>query len=253
MTKYFFILALISTIGLNTGCSQPSDKKGEMLLIREDVVKPSMAEKYELSLLDLNNFLEANNVRDVNYLTHIRDNFHYSYISVLNNLDDLDGGFGDYINGEKSSDEFTLIWELMNESRESYRFYIVKYDEENSYVTDGNGWVEESPYRKWNYYYFDPGTEKEVDEILAAWKYLYKQNDIKSGYRVYRGVLGIDQPVVIFTSWAKDALEHHQNLEANIKIFGEEGSALLLGMLELSNNVETIEGYFLPQYSFSPE
>jgi hypothetical protein len=253
MTRYFFILALISTIGLNTGCSQPSDKKGEMLLIREDVVKPSMAEKYELSLLDLNNFLVENKVSDVNYLTHIQDDFHYLFISDLNDLDDLDGGIHAYTNGEKSSDEYTLIWDMINESRESYRFYIVKYDKENSYVPDGNAWLEESHYRKWNYYYFDPGTEKEVDEILAAWNYLYKQNNIKSGYRVYRGVLGIDQLVVIFISWAKDGLEHHQNLNANIEILGEEGSALLLGMLNLSYKAEAIEGYFLPQYSYDPE
>jgi hypothetical protein len=158
-----------------------------------------------------------------------------------------------YITGQKSSDEFNLIWDELNESLENFRFYVVKYDHEFSYVTDGRAWLEEYPFRKWNYYHFTPGSETEVDQLLAAWKNLYEQKGIDNGYRVFRGVIGIDQPVVIFTSWAKTPLEHQQNLEKNNELLGEEGSILWISMLELARKVETIEGWYLPQYSYQPE
>lgn len=253
MNKYFFFLVLITAIGINTGCSQAQSEKAELLLIREDVVKPSTAENYELAIMDLAAFFKENNVRDVNYMTHIQDDFHYSHIRQITDYNDIRNGVNAYINGQKSNMEFNLIWELMTESMESYHSYIVKYDKANSYVPDGNNWMDGFPYRKWNYYYFNPGTEKEVDEILAAWKNLYVEKGLMTGYRVYRGVMGIEQPLVIFTSWAKTPLEYHENLEANIEILGEEGSVLLLGMIELANKIETIEGYFVPEFSYQPK
>ncbi len=253
MKKYFFSLVLIAAIGINTGCSQSSSKESEMLLIREDVVKPYLAADYEISLIDLAAFFQENNVKDVNYLTHIQDNFHYSFITTINDIGDIPNGFNAYVSGQESNTEFNLLWELLTESMESYHCYVVRYDKENSYVPDGNDWIEGFPYRKWNYFYFEPGTEMEVDQILSAWKNLYVEKGLMTGYRVYRGVIGIEQPVVIFTSWAKSALDHHQNLAVNVEILGEEGSILLLGMLELANKTETIEGYFVPEFSYQPE
>jgi hypothetical protein len=245
---------LITAVGIGNVYSQPVSNNEHLLLIREDVVRPSMAETYELGLLDLAAFLEKNSEKKVNYLTHIQDNFHYTHISAISDLNDIDKvSLDKYVSGEEASEEFAFFWEIMNETLESRHTYVVRYDEENSYVPDGESWLEGMPYRKWNYYYFSPGTEEEVDKILAAWKYLYEKNDIESGYRIYRGVLGIEQPVVLFTSWAENPLAHHENLEANMQLLGEEGSALLLGMLENAARVETIEGYFVPEFSYQPE
>ena len=134
----------------------------------------------------------------------------------------------------------------------NYRSYVVTYDNNLSYIPDGSAWLEGMPYRKWNYYYFSPGTEKEVDAILAAWKSLYEQKEIPNGYRIYRGKLGIAQPVVIFTTWAKNPAEHHQQMEQIGQILGDEASALLLGMLDLAVSIETLEGYFVPEFSYQP-
>jgi hypothetical protein len=254
MNKFLYLIILITAVGISNSFSQPLSEKGNLLLIREDVVRPSMAETYELGLLDMAGFLKENNEEKVNYLTHIQDNFHYTHISSINDLNDIEKvSLEKYISGEKASDDFSFFWEIMNGTLDTRHSYVVEYDAKNSYVPEGESWLEGMPYRKWNYYYFSPGTEEEVEKILSAWKYLYQQNNIESGYRVYRGVLGIEQPVVLFTSWAKNPLEHHQNLEANTRILGEEGSALLIGILESATKVETIEGYFVPEFSYQPE
>ena len=253
MKKHSLLLILICAIGINVVFAQFSDENWEMLLIREDVVKASQLISYEESLLDLINYLTETNAKDVNYFTHLQDNYNYSHITMLNDLDDIEGGLRAFIKGKTNSDRFNLIWDELNETLESYRFYVIKYDPDMSYVPDGSLWLEEAPYRKWNYFYFKPGSEEEVDQILAAWKNLYEQKGIDNGFRIFRGAIGIEQPSVIFTSWAKSPLEHHQNLEENIELLGEEGSVLWLSMIELARKIETIEGWYQPEYSYQPK
>jgi hypothetical protein len=253
MKNVVIIVVCVFAFGMQTCQSQTADENMELLIIREDKVRLSMAETYELALLDLSSFLDEQNEKNIHYLTHVLDNYLYTRISPIKELADYEDGIQEYIEGKKQSGEFNFIWGVMMETLVSYRSYVVGFDKEYSYLPEGSTWLEGQPYRKWNYYYFSPGTKKEVDKILAAWKALYEKNDIKTGYMIYRGMLGIDQPLVIFTSWAKNPLEHHQEVDANSKLLGEEGSALLLGMLELANRVETTEGYFVPEFSYQPD
>lgn len=253
MKLYIFIVLSVLNIGTELAFGQISDKNWDFLLIREDVVKPGQIISYEESLVDLTLFLRDEKINGINYLTHLQDDYHYSHITILKDLNEIEGGLKAFVKGNKASDKFKLIWDDLNESLESHRFYVVRFDREFSYAPDGKAWLEEAPYRKWNYFHFEPGNEKEVDKILAAWKSLYVQKKIKNGYRIFRGVIGIDQPVLIFANWAKTPIEHHITLEENMELLGEEAEALWVSMIELSNKIKTIEGWYLPQYSYIPE
>ncbi|MEZ5195570.1 MAG: hypothetical protein R2764_04000 [Bacteroidales bacterium] len=120
--------------------------------MREDVVNPSMTVDYEASLSDLASFLDENKVKHVNYMTQLQDNYHYSHITVLNDLNEVNSGLRAFIHGDNKSAEFDLIWDDLNQTIESYSFYIVKYEPELSYVPDGKVWLEDAPYRRWNYF-----------------------------------------------------------------------------------------------------
>jgi hypothetical protein len=253
MKKYISLLLLFLTAGINGVFSQMTDENWNYLLIREDVVIPSMTFEYETSLTDLSIFLTDNNIKNVNYLTQLQDNYHYTHVTVLDDLNEIGSGIKAYINGDKTSSEFDLIWDDLNETIESFIYYVVKYEPELSFVTDGLVWLEEAPYRKWNYFYFKPGTEKEVKEILIAWKNLYQNKGVENGFRVFQGVVGIEQPVFILTTWAESPLDYQLNLQENIDLLGEEGTVLWMAMMQLVRKVETVEGWYLPQYSFVPK
>jgi len=246
---FLFVLATCFT----SLTAQNIDLEHNYVLIREDVVKPSMTADYEGAIADLSLFLKENKVKDVNYLTQLQDNYHYSHVSFIKDLSEVEGGMRAYINRKKNSAEFNLIWDYLNETIESYGFYIVKYKPELSYVPDGKVWLETAPYRKWNYYYFKPGTEAQVEQLMASWASLYKQKGIEHGFRVFKGLIGTENPVYIFTTWAESPLDYQQGLQDNIKLLGEEGGTLWMDMMKYVRDVETIEGWYLPQYSYQPE
>jgi len=253
MNKKNSILLVLLFLGGQIIFAQSSDKSWDYLLIRDDFVKPSMTDLYEASLTDLALFLKDNNVKHVNYITQLQDNYTYSHVSVINTLDDIKGGLKDFIHGDKKSAEFDLIWDDLNQTIEGYRYYVVKYEPELSYVPDGKVWLEDAPYRRWNYYYFEPGTENDANDLLLAWKNLYENKGVKNGFRVFTGVVGLEQPVIIFTTWAENPLDYQVKLQDNIERLDEEGTILWMAMMALVKGVETIEGWYLPQYSFMPK
>lgn len=252
MKKINFLLCLVLLTGFSSITAQTLDKSN-YIVIRTDVVKPSMTAQYEGSLADLSDFLSENKVKDANYLTQLEDNYHYSHITFVDNLNDIDGGLASYINGKKKSAGFNLIWETLNETIESYFFYVVKFMPELSYVPDRQNWLEGNQYRRWNYLHFTPGTEKQAEEIIASWKSLYEKKGVKNGFRIFKGELGMERPVYIFTTWAEDPLTYQQNLQDNMALLDNEGVQLWMAMMALVRKVETVEGWYLPQYSYQPE
>jgi hypothetical protein len=252
MKKFNLLLCLVLIAGFSSITAQSIDNSN-FIIVRNDVVKPSMTVQYEGSLVDLSSFLSENKVKDVSYLTQLEDNYHYSHVSFVDNLNDIEGGLGAYINGKKKSAEIDLILDYLNESIESYSFYVVKYLPELSYVPDGKLWLEEAPYRNWNYYYFTPGTEKQAEQIIASWKSLYEKKGIENGFRIFKGVIGLDSPVYIFTTWGSSPLDYQRNLQKNIEQLDGEGAQLWMAMMSLVRKVETVEGWYLPQYSYQPE
>ena len=158
-------------------------------------------------------------------------------------MDDIGGGLEAFIKGKERSAEFDLIWSDLNETIESYRYYVVKYEPELSYVPDGKVWLDDAPYRRWNYLYFEPGTEKAAEHILLAYKNLYKDKGVKSGFRVFKGVVGLDQPVYMFTTWSKSPLDYQMELQDSIDLLGDGGTVLWMAMMDLVRTVNTVEGW----------
>ncbi len=252
MKKINLVLVMLFVFAVEVTIAQISDTNMNYLLVREDVVKPSMAADYETSLVDLAQFLTESNVKHVNYMTQLQDNFYYAHVAQLNKMEDINGGLKTFIRGAEKSARFDLIWDELNKNIESFSYYVVKYEPELSYVPDGKVWLDEAPYRRWNYLHFEPGTEKLAEDILLAWKNLYKNKGVKSGFRVYKGVIGLDQPVLMFTTWSESPLQYQVELQDSIDLLGEEGTILWIAMMDLVRKAETVEGYYLPQYSYTP-
>ena len=238
---------------LSSACvdAQQTDNQWQFMLVREDKVKPSSLIDYENGLFDMKSFLEENKVEDFFYFTHLREDYTFMHITTIDQLSDLNKGIFEYVKQKVNKPEFELIWSDITASIDSYRYYLIKYSHDLSYVPETNDWEIGLPFRKWNYYYFKPGTDKEVKAVLAAWRQLYKDSGIKNGFRVFAGSIGLEQPLFVFATWAEDPQGLQINLQENMKLLGDRGAALNAKMLEYVERVESYEGWYLPQYSYN--
>ncbi len=245
------IVVILLFIFGNAAC-QLSDEKWDLMLIREDKVYPSMTDNYEMTLTDLKGFLTSKKAKDFTYFTHIQDNYSFAHVTPIHHLKDLSKGIHSFFAKEVNDPELDVILAYLNETIESYRYYIVQYRPEFSYVPQGDHWGDKTPYRKWVYYYFHPGSESDVEGIFSSWKHLYESKGVKSGFRVFSGFIGTEQPLYILTTWAEDPLTYHQNLQETMDVLGEDGALLWAKMMEFVNVADITEGWFLPQYSYAP-
>ena len=247
-----FIFLILLQIRNDVVWAQLSDSDWNLMLIREDKVLPSNTAAYESSLMNLKNFLERENVKNFNYFTHLQDDYNFVHITPVRNLNDIGKGIHELISKETSNQEYERILEYLDQMTESYRYYIIQYKPALSYIPPGDDWEKGIPYRKWTLYHFKTGSEKEVEEILSAWKHMYKDKQIKTGFRVFAGFLGVEQPMYILTTWAADPLDYHEKLQRTIGQLGKEGAVLWTKMMENVTEAEEVEGWFLPQYSYAP-
>ncbi len=225
----------------------------DLFLVREDYVSPSMSKDYEMSLADLKGFLEEKKIKDFNYFTHIQDDYRFLHIVPINKLEDLHYGTREAFESKVNEPELTLIMDYFDLSVNSYKQYIIRYRPELSYVLNGDDWNQDNTYRKWNFYYFYPGNEKEVKALLTAYKDLYKEKNVEMGFRVFTGLIGTEKPLYILTTWGKSPLEYQKSLEEASKELGERGAQLWTNMMQLVRDTRTSEGWYLPQYSYAPE
>ncbi|WP_276391861.1 hypothetical protein [Eudoraea chungangensis] len=244
----FTLIVLLMALGN----SQQLMEDYDLFLVREDKVTPSMSTDYEMSLADLKAFLAENDIKDFNYFTHFQDDYKFLHIVPIDNLNDLRKGTREAFKSRINKPELELIMDYFDLSVDSYKQYIVRYQPDLSYVKEDDNWNENASYRKWNFYYFYPGNEKEVEALLAAYKELYKQKDITMGFRVFSGLLGTEKPLYILTTWGESPLDYHENLELTSSALGDRGAELWTSMMKLVRDTRTTEGWYLPQYSYAP-
>lgn len=248
----YYLNILFLLLSMTFAFGQGVDENLNLLLIREDKVSPTLADDYELSLADLKNYLEENQVKGFNYFTHIQDNFEFTHVMPLKNMGELKDGTRASLLKKINKPELEIIMDYFDRSIESYKHYIVQYKPELSYVPNTQQWDENNTYRKWNYYNFYPGSEKKVEELLAAYKYLYETKNAEMGFRVFAGQIGMERPTYILTTWASSPLDYHQDLEKVSQVLGNDGALLWTKLMEMVREANSTEGWYLPQYSFAP-
>lgn len=254
MKIYKIIYSIVVVLALNSqfAYSQQATDDMNLLVVREDIVVPALSHDYELFLADIKSYLEEKKVKNFKYFTHLQDNYTFRYITPIKNLSEIKDS--EYISLSKKlqDPELDLMLQSMNEAILTYKQVVIKYKPELSYVPEGEDW-DTNTYRKWGYYYFFPGSEAEVEQILASWKNLYQAKGAKMGFKVFTSFLGEEKPLYVLTTCGKSPLDYHNNLNELGKILGEDGAVLWLKMMQYVRDTKTVEGWYLPQYSYNSD
>ena len=249
-TRLIYIVITLLLLNATVSLCQDTDKMN-LMVIREDRVSPALTNDYEMALMDMTEFLSEKQINGFNYFAHLREDYIYTHVVPVDRLEDLENGLHAYVAKKINDPEFDLILDYLNDATEASRYYITQYRPELSYVPNDLDWGDDNTYRKWSYFYFEPGTDDKVENTLLAWKKLYNQKGIKMGFRVNSGIIGIEQSVYILTTWAESPLDYHQDLQAASELLGSDGGSMWTKMMSDVREVEVIEGWFLPQYSYT--
>ena len=242
----FTLLLINSTLSFSQNL-----EKMNLMVIREDRVSPALTGDYEMALIDLKEFLTDKNIQGFNYFAHLQDDYIYTHVIPVDRLEDLSNGLHAFVAKKINDPELDLILDYMNDATESSRYYVTQFRPELSYIPNELDWGDKNTYRKWSYYYFEPGSEDDLENTLMAWKKLYAKKGIKMGYRVFSGFIGIEQSVYILSTWAEGPLEYHQNLQKASEMLGADGASMWSKMMRNVYDVKVVEGWFLPQYSYA--
>ena len=222
-----------------------------LLMVSEVKVIPSMVSDYEASLADMKSLLEEKQVKDYYHFTHVLDNYSFVHITPIESLQDIEIGTSEYLKTKVNDPLYDLIRADIDDLSLSQKYYVLQYGHSLSYVPRNDSWDEGQQYRKWNYYQVFPGYEEEFEDNLAAWSNLYKNKNIKSGFRVFKSFIGLEKPLYMLATWAASPMEHQIDLQDAMTLLGEEGTALWSNMMQYVQSVEVSEGWYLPQYSYA--
>ena len=249
--RNMLIIVILTLVSNSFVFAQLSESNLNLLLIREDNVIPSQTSIYEAALADLKAILISVNDKNINYFCHMQDDFNFTHIIPVKSLEDIDNLKIDRVVERLGKPELNLVYDEICSSIESTRYYMVKYCPDLSYIPQSENWLEKSQYRKWTFCYLYPGTQDEVKKILSAWKVLYAEKGVESGFRVFEGFMGTEQPLIILTNWAENPSKHQEKLNKAMEKLGNEGTALWLATMENVRELKVVEGWFLPQYSYT--
>ncbi len=243
-------ISLGLTLGLLMGLcilsvdARAEEKKAELYLIYDIVVKPSKVFEFEKALKEEFLIYAKHGARLPNEIASTED-FHYYLLAPMEGfagIDELYKGFGEAINKMG-----TATYEAILESFEGTYEYVqpqiwslrhdLSYMPENPRIKP-----EEVKFFHYDFYYFKSGTQVKIEEMAKKYKALFESKNIPDGYYLWVGDIGTYSPVICVVSTGKNAEDFFAQEGTHAKLLGEEVEALNMKLLPLIRKFEPKTG-----------
>jgi len=254
------MMLILSGVCLFSWCLVPAalaqDEKpsGKLFVVHEDIAKPSMLEAYEKAATGVVKAIAENEASGLDHVVAMTDDFHYLYISEIENMAALDNNPWAALRKKIGKEAMDKVWGAYEGTYESHRNYIVRSKPEFSYDPGGAKLTDsETPFRHWDFYYIQPNMGDEAREVSKEWKALYENKGIKNGYRIYTGGMGTETPLYIVVRWAKDAADYAAQIAEEDKMLGEEAQALGQKTMAITRRIVRKDGRMRPDLSYMPQ
>ncbi len=256
-SKLFFALRMaLCCFAASPVLAQGDAPKGQLFSIHEDLVIPSMLEKYEKAASNLAATIGKSGVTTVSYTAASMDNFTYIYFTPVENLaavDKMGEGWSE-VEKKVGKQAFDAAMNQFDGCYASHKNYLVRMRPELSYnPSHGSAPADGMLYRTWEFYYIHPGMEEEAENIAKEWVALNKKLGLPDGYRLYSGSFGSDTPLFVVSQSAKDAVDFATRQEAWMKKAGDEGKALWAKTWKVIRKFDTHNGRIRPDLSVQPK
>jgi hypothetical protein len=243
------VVILIKTFTAFTVNAQ-DQPKSQLFTVHEDLVIPSMADKYEAAAKSLAAAMAKHNISSFSYRAANRDDFTYLYFIPLNNLAGMDMVMDGFKQLEKAmgKEAFDATMKQFDGCFYTHRDYMVRFHPELSYLPD---FPADMNFRHWDFYYLYPDKEDQAMALAKEWKALFEKKKITSGFRVSLGELGTE-PMLVVVQAGKNALDYYTKSAEIDKALGEEGNALMKKTMIVVRKFDHKNGAMRPELSYTP-
>jgi hypothetical protein len=229
-------------------------EKSQAYWIHEDPVYPAMVLDYEETCKELVSNCNKYNIQEANWITISTDDLKYYSISPIEKMGDLDKSRFANLQENMDLDEFNKIFDTFDNCYDTHYDYIVHMDHELSYNPDGTHLgQEEMSYRKMEYYFISPQNFSKAIDLLKEFKALFTSKNSKEHYTIFRSGFGSEGDYIMVLFSANSAEDFERIRDASNKNFGPERDVLYNKLLGITNRVETLNGFFRLDLSYTPK
>lgn len=248
-----FSLMLLCGLFLIPPPSFSQEMKDQLFSVREEVAKVDMWDKYESTSKEWIKMMTEAGL-DLPYLwASQRDDGHYYYLIPIDSyagIDKFPEIFGAAI--EKIGKDKWSKFMVENEgSMVTHKDYVVKRSAKYSYwPKEPRLKQEDAKFIHWMFFHYKLENRKEVMSILAEWKKLYEEKNIKNGYTIWLVEMGEDNNMMVLTENYKDGGDFYTSQKEDNALMEAEASALWAKMAPFIVSIDNKYGNQRPDLGF---
>jgi len=246
---------LLFSLWIISALAQVKEPKAQLLLIEHVVVNPSRANEFDASVKEL--LIQYSKYKfPYPACTFVTDDFHYYFVSSMKSFADIDDFFKANAETAKKIEpkQMQAIREHFAGTYEYSQFFVMRNRPDLSYVPEKPRLKsEEANYISIDFYYIQPGKEKEFEEVCKEYNTLDKSKNIPTEYSIAAMIIGGKLPLYIGCARGKNASDLFTQWEKELEILGDEGKVIWQKIWTLCRIFETKTGWFRPDLSYMPE
>jgi len=248
LIAFALALMLVGFFSLNTAAQE---KKEQLWLVSEEVVKPDMVEQYKEACKDLLKLCKEENF-PYTYNVWVKDYFTYDLwypIDELNDIIKIEEAWDDIVQkyGEDNFKKFQVCIESQMNRVMANRLDL-SYQPDSFRLSE-----EEVKYSKLQEIYVEKGSEKKVEELFKRGNALLQEKGIQNANFIGVGKIGYEQPVYFSWSYGKDRLDLLEQRKENAKLLGDEFKPINAELVKYLIRIDDVEDWWIKELSYEKE
>lgn len=226
----------------------------QMYVVHEDHVKDGMMNKHTEADKAILAAAKEHKMKGMDWLTFQAEDNRVMYLSPIENFAELDKNPFEDLKVKMGDEAFEKLFEPFAETYTKHGDYILRLDNELSYMPEGiTQNTEGENYRELVYYHIPPGKGKKAEELAKSFKKLYTDKGSKVHYRLYKSGFGNMGNYYMVAVSAKDAAAMEKMRKENMELIGEEGKKLFAELEKTMSERKIVTGHIKPELSYQTQ
>jgi len=244
-----FILGLLP-LAMN---GQAPEKRDQLFLVIDELVKPSMQDEYYEAGKKWVAFIKDHEFPYPVNTVWTGDN-HVYWSWPIQSYADIDKIMKESNKiREKSPDDYKALEDTFKGTYETSRMCVYALDYKYSMIAEEEeGESEEENFVFFDIYYFVPGYDAEINKLFDEMKALMADKEVSQSWYAYWGMMGTDNPVLWMAASAKNAIAFYEENAKMWEALGEEASKIKQKMMKYVTKQEQKRAWVQKELSYTP-